>query len=116
MTKAIVLGAGRVGAVMAADLAADRAFEVTVADVREDALRRVADMTKGAVKTTRADLSSPAAIKQAVGSFDLVLGSLASHIGFEALRTIIEAGKNYSDISFMPEDAIDLDPLAKSKG
>lgn len=121
MTKAIVLGAGRVGAVMAADLAMkdgapDREFDVTVADVREDALKRVSDMTGGAVKTAKLDLSKPAAVREAVGPFDLVLGSLASHLGFEALRMIIEAGKNYADISFMPEDAIDLDGIAKARG
>ena len=32
MTKAVVLGAGMVGSVMAADLAGDSAFSVTVAD------------------------------------------------------------------------------------
>lgn len=116
MTKAIVLGAGRVGSVMAADLAADREFSVTVVDVREDALRQVAQMTGGLVKTALLDMSNPSAIRDAVAPFDLVLGSLASHLGHEALRAVIEAGKNYADISFMPEDAINLDGLAKEKG
>lgn len=116
MTKAMVLGAGRVGAVMAADLARDPAFSVTVADVREESLARAREWSGGKVKTVRLDLVSPAAIKDAVGPYDLVLGSLASHLGFEALRAVIEAGKNYSDISFMPEDAIDLDSLARERG
>lgn len=116
MVKAIVLGAGRVGAVMAADLARDPGFSVTVADVREEALARARQWAGGAVKTARLDLSSPAAIRESVGPFDLVLGSLASHLGFGALRAVIEAGKDYSDISFMPEDAIELDALAKERG
>ncbi|MCC6676897.1 MAG: saccharopine dehydrogenase family protein [Phycisphaerales bacterium] len=114
--KAIVLGAGRVGAVMAADLARDSAFEVTVADVREEALARAREWSGGKARAVQVDLSSPAAIREAVGPFDVVLGSLASHLGFGALRAIIEAGKNYADISFMPEDAIDLDGLAKERG
>lgn len=116
MVKAIVLGAGRVGAVMAADLSKEPGFEVTAADVRDEALARAKAWSGGAVKTRRLDLSSPAAIKEAVGGYDLVLGSLASHLGFGALRAVIEAGKHYADISFMPEDAIELDGLAKARG
>lgn len=116
MVKAIVLGAGRVGGVMAADLARDPAFEVTVADVREEALERAKAWSGGKARTVQVDLSSPAAIGKAVGPYDLVLGSLASHLGFGALRAVIEAGKHYADISFMPEDAIDLDGLAKQRG
>ena len=42
MPKAIVLGAGMVGSVMAADLAADDDFQVTIADVREENLKAAA--------------------------------------------------------------------------
>ena len=36
-------------------------------------------------------------------------------MGFNTLKTIIEAGKNVVDISFFEEDAFDLDALANSK-
>ncbi len=115
--RAIVLGAGMVGSVMAADLC--REFDVTIADVREENLKAAQERAAragGKVSTLRADLSDPAAIQKAVGGFDVVLGALASRIGFSALRAVIEAGKNYCDISFMAEDAWELDGLAKSRG
>lgn len=115
--RAIVLGAGMVGSVMAADLCRD--FDVTIADVRDENLKTAQDRAAragGKVTTLKADLSDPAAITKAVAPFDIVLGALASRIGFAALRAVIEAAKNYCDISFMAEDAWDFDSLAKSRG
>lgn len=112
MPTAIVLGAGMVGSVIAADLARD--FDVTVADARGASLERAA--SRADVQTIRADLSDADTIKELVAPFDVVCGALASHLGFNALRAVIEAGKPYADISFMPEDAIDLHGLAADRG
>lgn len=119
MPNAIVLGGGMVGSVMAIDLAGDSAYEVTVADTRHAALEAATRRAKAQGRCIRAlevDLSDAAALTRAIEPFDIVLGALASTIGFASLRTIIEAGKNYCDISFMPEDAIDLDELARERG
>ena len=69
-----------------------------------------ADTTLQAVQV---DLADTAQVKAVIKPFDIVLGALASRIGFQTLRAVIEAGKDYCDISFMPEDAWDLDALAK---
>lgn len=116
MPKAIVLGAGMVGSVMAWDLARDPAYRVTIADVRETSLEAAAARAGGRLTTVRADLSDPAAVTRLVAPFDIVLGALSSRIGFGALRAVIEAGKNYCDISFMGEEFLDLDALAKKRG
>ena len=119
MSNAIVLGAGMVGSVMAADLAADPNLSVSIADVSERNLGSAVERAARAdavVRGIRADLSKPEAIRELVAPFDLVLGSLPSVLGFAALRAVIEAGKSYCDISFMPEDALDLDALAKERG
>lgn len=118
MPKAIVLGAGMVGSIMAADLAADEDFEVTIADVRPDALRHAASRLakKGRIATVQADLGDPATVKKTIAPFDIVLGALASRLGFQTLQAVIEAGKNYADISFMPQDAWELNALARQHG
>lgn len=116
MKRVVVLGSGLVGAVMAADLAADGDLDVSVADFREDALARASERAQGGVTTLRADFADPTVIRKLVEPFDLVVGALASHLGFATLRAVIEAGKNYCDISFMPEDAWELDALARERG
>lgn len=119
MPTAVVLGAGMVGSVMAVDLAADAGWSVTVADGRAEALRAAQDRARAAgvtVAAVNADLSSPAELRRAIEPADIVLGALSSALGFVTLRRVIEAGKNYADIAFMPEDALELDASAKSRG
>jgi lysine 6-dehydrogenase len=108
MKKVIVLGAGLVGRAIALDLAKD--FEVTSADLSEDALGFV--RSKG-VNTIKADLSNALQISKAVENFDLVIGAVPGFMGFQTVKTVIEAGKNMVDISFFPEDSLLLDELAK---
>jgi saccharopine dehydrogenase-like NADP-dependent oxidoreductase len=110
----VVLGAGMVGSTMARDLAADPAWEVTVADVRPEVLARLAKSI--GVKTIAADLGIPAKVTEIARGQDIVLGALSSVIGLETLRAVIEAGVNYCDISFMAEDATELSDLARSRG
>ena len=116
MPRAIVLGAGMVGSVIAADLAEDDDFEVSIADVRAEALGAAQSRAAGRVQIIQVDLSDPAIVAKTVADFDIVLGALASSIGFQTLRAVIEAGKNFCDICFMGEDALELDELAKQRG
>jgi len=114
MAKALVLGAGMVGSVMAADLVA-AGHAVTLADVSPKNLAAASQRAPG-VRTVEADLSSAAHIKRLASEAEIVLGALSSRLGFAALRSVIEAGRNYCDISFMAEDFTELDALAKAKG
>jgi len=103
-----------VGATMARDLARDSHFDVTLADVDADLLDRAAGTMN--IETVRLDASDQGELRRAIEPFDIVLGALPSRFGFATLRTVIEAGKHYCDISFMPEDALELDALAKQQG
>jgi lysine 6-dehydrogenase len=112
--KALVLGAGMVGATIARDLAADDRLRVTAADVSQKNLDRLAGVPN--LTTLRADLGSPERIRALVKDFDIVAGALPSILGLQTLRAVIEAGKPYADISFMAEDPEPLDARAKERG
>jgi len=115
MARAVVLGAGMVGSVMAADLAAS-GHDVTIVDIREPNLAAASARAAGRIRTRREDLADPAAITRAIHDADIVLGALSSRIGFRALAAVIDAGKNYCDISFMAEDFQELSARAKARG
>ncbi len=112
--KVVVLGAGMVGQAIARDLADDAGLRVDVADVRPEALERLAQ--RADVGTVRADLASPGAVKRLVAGYELAVGALPSAIGLQTLRAVLEAGRHCVDISFMPEDALSLDALARERG
>ncbi|OYV93654.1 MAG: saccharopine dehydrogenase [Acidobacteria bacterium 21-70-11] len=112
--KVAVLGGGLVGGVIARDLARDGEFEVTVADVSEATLARLGGVA--GITPVPADLSDAATIRRVVARHDLVVGAVPGHMGFATLREVIGAGKPVVDISFFPEDALELDALARERG
>ena len=111
-----------VGSVIAADLAKTRGFKVRAYDASEASRERCehANIVNGgrasSLTTFEADLSDPKEISRIVKDADIVVGALPSRFGLQALETVIAAKKNYCDISFMGEDAIDLNAFAKKKG
>ncbi len=111
--KIIVLGAGLVGGPMTTDLAKDKNFEVTVADINQESLDR---LTNPAIRKIRKDLSVRENVTDLVKDQDMVVNAVPGFMGFRTLKTIIEAGKNAVDIAFFPEDPFLLDDLAKEKG
>jgi saccharopine dehydrogenase-like NADP-dependent oxidoreductase len=108
MKRIIVLGAGLVGKAIALDLAP--AFEVTSVDINDESLQAL--QAQG-VKTQQADLSDQALLSELIKPFDLVVGAVPGFMGYQTVKTVIEAGKNMVDISFFPEDPFLLDELAK---
>jgi lysine 6-dehydrogenase len=114
MKKVVVLGGGMIGSAMAMDLSRRGEWDVTVADLRPETLARIGKAC--GVRTVEANLSDPGAVTRLVGGYDLVLGALPSAIGLQTLRAVLEAGRDYVDISFMPENAWELDALAREKG
>jgi lysine 6-dehydrogenase len=110
MSKIIVLGAGMVGRAMALDLS--KKHNVTSTDRSEKALKSIGNPK---VKTIEIDLSDTKKLSNLIQNYDMVVSAVPGFLGFQTLQTIIAAGKNFVDISFMPEDILKLDKLAKQK-
>ncbi len=110
----VVLGSGRVGSAIAADLARDEAFQVRVAD--RDA-GRLADLReRHGVRGERVDFSLPSTVARAIDGADLVVSAVPGFLGFRTLRAVIEAGIDAVDIAFFSEDPFELDALARENG
>jgi saccharopine dehydrogenase-like NADP-dependent oxidoreductase len=105
-----------VGSVIAADLAGDRAYEVTVADADASALDAARTRAGDRISTAEADLSDPATVRGIAAAADIVIGALPGRLGRAALQAVIEAARNCCDISFMPQDPLELDELARDQG
>ncbi len=110
----IILGCGQIGAAIATDLVQGGAIDVTVADVRSEALGLLE--ARLGCRTAVVDLSDPAALQRTCAPHDLVIGALPSHLGLQSLRAVAQTGKPYVDISFMAEDPLMLDGFARDHG
>lgn len=113
MSKIIVLGAGMVGSAMAIDLAGKH--KVTVSDYNREALDR-AKQKCGDLTILQLDVTKKEELQQSIKQYDLVINAVPGFLGFETLRSIIEARMNVIDIAFFPENSLELDALAKEYG
>lgn len=113
MTTIIVLGAGMVGSAIAADLS--KKHSVTLADLSLDRLDYVKNKHQS-INVLQLDVCNKIHLQSVLAAFDFVVCAVPGFLGFETIKTVIEAGKNVVDISFFPENALELDVLAKAKG
>jgi lysine 6-dehydrogenase len=107
-----VLGAGMVGRAIALDLAKEHS--VTSFDLSATNLAVLNDRNS-AVQTVAADLSQFDEYKNWLSPFDIVVTAVPGFMGYKTLEAVINAGKDVVDISFFPEDSLQLDKLAKEK-
>ncbi len=107
-----VFGAGLVGNAIAIDLS--KKFKVTSVDINPEPLKIL--KTEHNIETIEADLSNKEVIQDIVKNFDLIIGAVPGFMGYSMVKSVIEAGKNIVDISFFPEDALELDKIAKKHG
>lgn len=107
-----VLGAGMVGSAIASDLAKE--YRVTSIDFNDSKLKEVKALNSR-INVTKVDLKSLEDYSKLLSPFDLVVCAVPGFMGYDTLRKIIEVGKDVVDISFFPENALELRELASGK-
>lgn len=112
MSNVIVLGAGMVGSAMAIDMAKNH--NVTLADFNKSRLDTLKSKHSDLV-IQQLDVTDKAVLQSTIKKYDLVICAVPGFLGFRTLKAIIEAEMNVVDISFFPENSLELDALAKEK-
>jgi len=111
--KVAVLGAGMVGSAIAIDLSSRH--HVTAFDVSNTNLELLKKRNPR-IETQQADLRDYLSYPKLLSSFDIVVTAVPGFMGYKTLEASINCGKNIVDISFFPEDVLQLDHLAKKRG
>ena len=104
-----VLGAGMVGRTIALDLANE--YQVTSFDSSTKSLSTLKNL-KSNISILEADLLQYKNYPQLLKNFELVVIAVPGFMGFKTLEAVIKCGKNVADISFFPENALELNELA----
>jgi lysine 6-dehydrogenase len=107
-----VLGAGMIGRAIALDLAKE--YDVTCFDLSKRNLEEVHNRD-ASVKTAATNLLDLTLYADLLQPFDIVVTAVPGFMGYQTLEAVINTGKNVVDISFFPEDVLELDTLAKKK-
>lgn len=109
MKKITVLGAGMVGSAIAIDLA--KSYDVTAVDLKNDSLEKLTKNLK--IETVCTDVTKEDELAKVIKDSDLVLSAVPGFLGFQTMVNVIKSGKDLVDISFLAEDVLELDSLAK---
>lgn len=113
MKNVIVLGAGMVGSAMAIDMSKNH--NTTLADIDSNTLKKIQNRCP-ALSVIKLDATDEPKLQNVLEPFDLVICAVPGFLGFNTLKSIIIAQKNVVDISFFPENSLELDELAKENG
>ncbi len=113
MNNIIVLGAGMVGSAIAIDM--NKKHKVTLTDINQITLDNV-KLKCDTLNTLQLDVTNKKIFQATIKNYDLVICAVPGFLGFQTLKTIIESQMNVIDISFFPENSLELDYLAKEKG
>ena len=97
MKNIIVLGAGMVGSTIAIDLS--KKHHITLTDYNQEALQKAKQKCND-LSIQLLDVTDKNTLQQTIKKFDLVVCAVPGFLGFEALKSIIEAEMDVIDISF----------------
>lgn len=116
--KVLVLGAGNIGSIATQDLAQAMPYaEFVVADIDKNRASRVAErICKRRVLSIQLDAKNRKLLLQILKGFDLVMGFLPGNLGYSLVEACIEARRDLVDVSYMAENPLNLNLIAKKAG
>lgn len=110
MSNIIVLGAGMVGSAMAKDLS--KVHKVLLTDLNYEVLLKTKEEFPK-IEILQLDVNNDESLNKVLEGKDVVLSAVPGFLGYKTLEKIIINKKNVVDISFFPENALELNQLAR---
>lgn len=114
----LLLGCGLVGHAIAHFLVnSPIVHELIILDRDEERLRSIASrLQSDKVEYLTGDASNSSFLSRIMDRTDIVIDALPGNLGYNAMKTAIDSGVNIVDISYMPENPLTLNDLAKQRG
>ncbi|MCC7475010.1 MAG: saccharopine dehydrogenase NADP-binding domain-containing protein [Pirellulales bacterium] len=107
MHRVLLLGAGKIGRMIARFLMDSVDYDLLIGDVNESAIERISKMTGAAAR--RVDATNPADLAAALQGRDTVLSALSFHHNAAVANAALHAGASYFDLT---EDVATSDAVA----
>ncbi|MEX0612082.1 MAG: saccharopine dehydrogenase C-terminal domain-containing protein [Pirellulales bacterium] len=108
MHRVLLLGAGKIGRMIARFLMDSGDYQLVVGDLCETALKRVAKLTEA--DTRRIDAANPAELAAAMDGVQTVISALSFHHNPLVAQAALKAGASYFDLT---EDVATSDAVAE---
>lgn len=116
--KVLVLGSGNIGSVATQDFASSmRSTEIVLGDYDEKRAKRVAQkLGENNVSWVQVDVTKRDELVDTLKRFDLAMGFLPGNLGYLLAEACVEAHRDLVDVSFIPEDVMQLNSAAVRAG
>ncbi len=111
--KVLLLGCGLIGREIARDLTRNGEFLVIALDKESSNLNELSGIA--GISPHLVNINDREPFANLALDCDIVVNALPSFVGFSALQSVIELGRDIVDISFFGEDPFSLDALAKER-
>ena len=108
MARILTLGAGKVGRLIAAELSKKH-----LVSTLDQNLENLASLSAINPKIKTLNLNVTNLPQDLFSNFDLIVSAVPGFLGYKTLESIINSKKHVVDISFMPENHLELRPLAE---
>ena len=103
-----VIGSGMVGSLIATELAKE--YQITVFDNSRNNLKELENKNQN-IQVKVVDVND-VLFENEIKNYQLAINCLPGFMGFNILKKLIRLGLSCTDISFMPEDCLELSDLA----
>jgi len=110
--KVVVFGGGMIGSLIASEISKE--YDVAVLDNCKDKLEKIKYRNNN-IETINLDVKGKK-VEKILEDYDLAINCLPGFIGFKILKRIIKCRVSCVDISFMPQNCMELSELALEKG
>lgn len=110
--KILTAGCGHIGSVLVRDLLSSTAHDITISDITLSQAKQTRNNFDTDVKCVALDVTDQNTAVSLLQEYDMVIGLTPGNIGYRLLHAAIQAKIHCIDLSFMPENPLNLTSAA----
>jgi lysine 6-dehydrogenase len=110
--KILTAGCGHIGSVLIRDLLTSTSHDITISDINLTQAQQTRNNIDANIECVALDVTDQNTAVALLQEYDMVIGLTPGNIGYRLLQAAIQAKIHCIDLSFMPENPLNLAPAA----
>jgi len=111
--KILTAGCGHIGSVLVRDLLTSTSHDITISDINQVHAQQTRNNIDPNIECVALDVTDHHTAVTLLQDYDIVIGLIPGMLGYRLLQAAIQAKTHCIDLSFMPENPLNLAPAAQ---